>query len=142
MGSQVYVRTFFFGLDNFDCSWLPNHRMGQRHPNAVAQKMTVNNLKVCQRAQRAEVDLLTARSIRAARQRLNVSGKIFDPFDLVVRQEDGAKLREIQPLIRGVLYAAGVEIERVDIGIGLHRRVPKKQGPLPQERPRALLPKQ
>jgi len=92
MGSQVYVGAFFLGLDHFDSSGLPGDRMSQWHSNAVAQKMTVDNLKVCQRAQRAQVDLLTARSIRAARQRFDVSGKIFDPFDLVLWQEDGTKL--------------------------------------------------
>jgi hypothetical protein len=116
--------------------------MGQWHPDAVAQKMTVNNLKVGQGSQRTEVDLLTARRIGIGRQSSDVSGKIFDAFDLVLGQEDGAKFREIQPLMRGVLYAAEIEIERVDIDIGLHRRVPKKQGPLPEERPRALLRKQ
>src|SRR5262245_3368800 len=101
--------------------------------------MTINNLKVCKGSKGAKVNLLATRGIGIARQRPDVSGKVFDPFDLVLGQENGAEPREIQPLIWGVLYAAEIEIERVDIDKSLHRRVPKKQGPLPEERPRALL---
>ena len=41
-----------------------------------------------------------------------------------------------------MLDAAIIEVERVNVYVGFHWRGLKKQGPLPQERPRALLLKQ
>ena len=82
------------------------------------------------------------RRVEVVRQRLDVSGKIFDAFDLMLREKDGAEFGKIQPFIRSVLDAAEIEVKCVDVNVGFHRRVPKKQGPLPEERPRALLRKQ
>jgi len=42
-------------------------------------------------------------------------------------------------LYGGALYATEVEIERVNIHVGLHWRAPKKQEPPPKERLRAQL---
>ena len=91
MSGQVYVRAFFLSFDNFYCSWLPCRRIGQRHPNAVAEEMTIDDLKVRERPQRTKVDLLTARSIGAAREGLDVGGEVLDPIYLVLWQQNRAQ---------------------------------------------------
>ena len=68
--------------------------------------------------------------------------KVLDSLDLMLRQQDAAKPRQVQPLVRGVLYAAEVEVERVNVHVSFHWRAPKKQEPSPKERLRALLWKQ
>ena len=68
--------------------------------------------------------------------------KILDPLDLMLRQQDGAKFRQVKPLVGGALYATEVKVERVNVHIGFHCRVLKKQEPPPKERLRALLVEQ
>jgi hypothetical protein len=60
----------------------------------------------------------------------------------MARQKDAAKFRQVKPLVGGAFYATEVEVERVDVYVGFHRRAPKKQEPPPKERLRALLVKQ
>ena len=68
--------------------------------------------------------------------------KVFDLLDLVLWQQDATKLSEVEPFVGGALYAAEIEVERVNVHVGFHWRAPKKQEPLPKERLRALLRKQ
>jgi hypothetical protein len=57
-------------------------------------------------------------------------------------QQNPTELRDVEPFVRGTLYAAEIEVERVNVHVGPHWRVLKKQEPSPEERPRALLANQ
>ena len=105
----------------------------------MAKKMAVNDLQVRKRAQGTKIELLSGGSVGTIRQGPNVGRKIFDPLDLMLRQQDGAEFRQVKPLVGGALNATEVKVERVNVHVGVHRRAPKKQEPPPKERLRALL---
>ena len=87
-------------------------------------------------------ELLSLGSAGVVWERFDVCGEVLDPRDLMPGQENTTELREIEPLVGSTLYAAEIEVERVNVNKGLHCRAPKKQEPLPKERPRALLENQ
>ena len=68
--------------------------------------------------------------------------KVLDSLDLMLRQQDAAKPGQVKPLIGGAFDATEVEVERVNVHVGSHWHVLKKQEPPPKERLRALLVKQ
>jgi len=90
----------------------------------------------------AKVGLLSYRRIGTVRQGFHVGRKVSDPINLMLWQKNGAKFRQVKSLVGSVLYATEVEVERVDVHVGFHRRAPKKQEPPPKERLRALLVEQ
>ena len=68
--------------------------------------------------------------------------KVLDSLDLMLRQQDAAKPGQVKPLIGGAFDATEVEVERVNVHVGSHWHVLKKQEPPPKERLRALLVEQ
>ncbi len=108
----------------------------------MAEDMAVDDFQVWERHQCAKVQLLTLRGVRVVGKRFDPGGEVLDSLYAVLRKQDGTEFGEVKPFIRGILDAAKIEVERVNVYVGFHWRVLKKQGPLQQERPRALLLKQ
>ena len=54
---------------------------------------------------------LPPRRVGVVRQRLDVSGKIFDAFDLMLREKNGAEFGMIQPTISRVFDAAKIQVK-------------------------------
>ena len=101
--------------------------------------MTLDDFQVWERHQCAKVQLLTLRGVRVVGKRFYPGSEVLNPLYAVLRKQDGTDFGEVKQVIRGILDAAEIEVERVNVYVGFHWRVLKKQGPLPQERPRALL---
>jgi len=91
--------------------------------------VTVDDLEVRERAERPEKGLLPRGLIGIARTGADPSGEVLDPGNLVPREEQLAQLPDIKPPERRPLDGAIVQVEAIDIHIGLHASAGKKQRP-------------
>ncbi len=83
--------------------------------------------------------MLALRGVWVVGKRFDSGSKVLNPLYSVLRKQDGTEFGEVKPLVRSIFDAAEIEVERVNVYIGFHWRVLKKQEPFPKERPRALL---
>lgn len=75
--------------------------------------------KIGDRRERAKVRLLTLARVRISGPDLHASGEVLDPHDVAVAAEHPlAQRADVEPPLCGILQAAVVEIEAIDIDDG------------------------
>jgi hypothetical protein len=77
------------------------------------------NREIWNRAQGAQICLLSDSLLWVIRPGRNQSRKVTDVIDLVMRQEACTKRSQVEPTIRRVLYAAVVEVETINVDVRL-----------------------
>ena len=117
VGSQVHIRAFFLGFENFNGVWGRVDDLGADFPGA---KVSLDDREVGQGAESAPVDLLPGGLVRVARKGRDFSREVLRRDDGVLRECRGGQRDGVQPVVRGVLDGAVVEVEAVDVEDGFH----------------------
>ena len=84
--------------------------------------VTQVNREVWHRRKGAQVELLTLRlpTITVAWDRAHVCCEVAYPVHLMLRQQRSGKRTQIEPPVRRLLETAAIQIEGVDVDVGLH----------------------
>lgn len=119
---DIHVRAFLLRLVDLDKSRPASAPVDQHRPDRGREEGAVVAGQIRGCCEGAQLCLLPLWLRRIGRPRIDQRREVPNPVDAIVGEDQLAEPTDIESLVPGILQAAVVEIEAVDVHVGSHQR--------------------